>query len=734
MASTIEIPSFNWAAFYYAEILEALIEFKRIHVPEHTDESPQDPFIQDLRAYACVGHLNNTNADVIANENTLPTSKLPENIRNMLRLIGYELASASPSEAPVVLRLTNPLSVASEVVYAYAQVSTKRTAEEAAKVFEFTESLIAAASELGDITKVFAYDDSAAAYTDYTAEANSAPGDDFTPWASPAAKDCLYVGHSGVMWDRLGVALDTVGVDLTGVWEYHNGDFIDGKPDTEERIGATLRFTVNGILGTANRVGTKVRVQLDETGAWEEVDSQWGDIGAGDVNYIVTTTLLGQTVSEADARGVEDYSVGREWKELADAADGTSDFASAGDIAYTLPENLTEKWEKGEVNGETLYWLRYRIISVGGAAASPVIDQLRIDQGDQFVKASAVQGQRQSDPNLGTADGVTPNQAFTSSKDGFIDESEAVTVAAVVWTRVENFLQSKPTDRHYQVVLGENDRATFKFGNGIAGAIPDGQVAATYRYGVQENGNVGANTIVVDKSGLGFARSLWNPRPAIGWQEAQAASEASLELAKIEGPASLRIVEVALGPADVETLTRNYVDPDTGAKPFSRSKVVEAAFGPKTMEDIVVAAGGAAASAELLDKLDTYLNGDPLAHPPVKKKLIGNQQVTSTNFSPRVIGVRATVYGAASVEAIEDSLAALLQPETRKEDGVTFEWEFGGDVFLSRVSHEIFAADENVTRVEDLELHDGTSWVSANVPLGARELPTAGSITITAGS
>lgn len=729
MATTIELPSFNWSVFYYPEILEALIEFKRIYVPEHTDESPQDPLIQALRAFACVGHLNSTRADVIAGENTLPTSRLPENIRNMLRLIGYELASASPSEAPIVFKLTAPLSGDAEVVNAGAQVSTRRTVAEAAIVFEALEALVAGASELGDITKVFAYDESAGTYTDYTAKANSAPGDSFVPWTSPEAKDCLYIGHSSVLWDRLGVALAVAGSGLTGIWEYYDGDYIDGKPDTYERIGATLRFTVNGILGTANRTGTRVRVQLDETGAWEEVESQWGDIGAGNVNYIVTTSLLGQTVSEADARSLEDYSVGRVWKELPGLTDGISNFTSAGDVSFTLPETIEHKWEKGDVNDESLYWLRYRIISVA-APSSPTIDRLRIDEGSQYVKAQAVQGQTQNDPNLGTADGATPGQEFTTSKDGFIDESETVTVDAVMWSRVENFLQSRPTDRHYVVKLGQNDRASYLFGNGINGAIPSGQVASVYRYGVQTNGNVGAGTIVVDKSGLGFVTELWNPRPAVGWQEAQAASTGSLELAKVLGPASLRIVNVALGPDDIVTLALDYTDPDTGTKPVSRATVIEGAFGPKTSELIIVAAGGGAASSELLTKLDKYFNGDKYAYPPIPKHLVQNQEVTTTNYAQKVINVEATVYGAVSVEAIEDSLAALLQPEAKREDGVTFEWEFGGDVFLSRITHEIHAADDEVTRVEDLKLNG----VAANVALGTRELPVAGTITIVSGS
>ncbi len=95
MVNEIKIPSFDFSSMYYQQILEALLEFKRVNVPELSDESPQEPLIQLLRAFALVGHLNNTLLDLVANESTLPTSRLPETIRNMLRLIDFELRPAS---------------------------------------------------------------------------------------------------------------------------------------------------------------------------------------------------------------------------------------------------------------------------------------------------------------------------------------------------------------------------------------------------------------------------------------------------------------------------------------------------------------------------------------------------------------------------------------------------------------------------------------------------------------
>ncbi len=93
----ILIPNFSWSSVYYPQLLDALIAFKRLNTPELTDESPQEPTMQFLRAFALVGHLNNGLLDLVALEHTLATAQLADTVRNMLRLIGYEMAPALPA-------------------------------------------------------------------------------------------------------------------------------------------------------------------------------------------------------------------------------------------------------------------------------------------------------------------------------------------------------------------------------------------------------------------------------------------------------------------------------------------------------------------------------------------------------------------------------------------------------------------------------------------------------------
>lgn len=718
MATTIEIPDFDFSKFYYAELLEELMRFKRIHVPELTEESVYEPFIQLLRAYALVGHQNNTLVDLVANESTLPTAKLAETVRNMLRLIDYELSPATPSQVDIVYELAKVLTASTLVVNTRAQAAIKKQGDNPVIYFEALEGLTV--DPTNALTHCLA--EEAGAFTDFTTQANDAttPAGDFTPWATPAIKDALYFAHAQAMWNKLGApAITALGSGLVGVWEYYDGDFQKTAPTGIVDNGSNITVDLTSYLGTTNRQGTMVRVALNETGAFEEVESVW----TGSINQITTTGLLGQTAVDTDPTH---YTIGSDWEELQLDIDDILDWTATGDIEYALPQTLTRNWALGIVDGKEAMWLRYRIISVS-SPISPTLQNVLIDGGKQYVLRLATQGRTKNDSPLGSSTGL-PDQEFETTTDYFINGTMEVYVDDELWSEVDNFLSSEPTAKVYTIELGTNDRATVQFGDGFTGRIPAlgvGNVRARYRYGANDNGNVGAQTVTVDKSGLPFINKHYNPRQGNGWKEADAASEESLERAKVAGPTSLRTKDVALGPDDVVELTIGYVDPDTGASPFTRARAFEESFGPKTIEDTVVVAGGSQATATQLAALDEYFNGDQFSYPVKPKRIVANQTVTSVNFTPRVINVVATVYGKNVTQSqVENRLKQIIQPEALKDDGVTYEWDFGGEVDDSRIMHEIFKSNETINRVEL------TSPVGTTVLL-ARELPTIGTVSIT---
>jgi len=852
--TTIQIPDFEFSAFYYAKILDALTTYKRQNLPEHTDESEYDPFMQFLRMQALVGHINNCLLDLVANEATLPTAQLTESVRNMLRLIDYELATASPASADIVYELSKVFTSAYELIPEGALTSTERETGVDPVIFERPTAVTIDRTD--QFSYVFGLEGST--YTDYTDKANSqtTPADDWTPWTGAVAtKDAIYFGHKHIMWDKLGLwfttpmagtkptgtinciiqswmgdgdyftlddgtnpavnfwfnvtgiytppggynstnievdisgdttssevattvrtAINGVGASLLitasgsgnvvtlthdnfgtegnkavtenvtnvnftvagmsggtdgikGIWEYYDGNFDKTEP-TEVKIdvpsAGKLLFDLTDYLGSAVKSGTQIRVRLNVSAAYSDVESAFGiPSGSGfsvAKNYCVVDSYLGQTTPSTVT---SDYTVGSDWEEVQDLVDGSALLSQDGNVEFSLPQTLTRDWKIGTVNGVDAQWLRYRVISVDAVVDLPTFQYGRLDQGKQYALATSTQGRTQSDDPLASSDG-TADQRFETTRDNYISGTMEFEVEGELWAEVDNFLFSAPTDKHCIVEIGEDDRATVVTGDGIKGKIPPvgvDNVAADYRYGADLDGNVGADTITVDKTSLTYVNRIWNPRPASGWSKAEGADEASLEQAKIAGPATLRVKDIALGPSDVETLAKSYVDA-AGSKPFSRAKAIEEGFGPKTIELVVVAKGGAQATASQLAEIEEHFNGDPYSYPVKEKHLVANQEVTAVNFVPKTIDITATVYGEVAAAAIEARLATVIQPEALKEDGVSWEWEFGADVPVSRISHEIFEADEDITKVV-------LTAPASDVVLAARELPKLGTVSIT---
>lgn len=713
----IKIPDFNFSVFYYAETFESLIQFKRVNCPELTDESRYETSMQIMSAFALVKHLDSVQIDMAAQESFLETAQLPESVRAHLRLIGYEMRSASPAKAAVVFELSKVLAVTTTIVPESAQVATQGD-----DVIFFEADSEVSTVRTDRFTNVLGLE--AGVYTDHTTGANSAnhPVDDWTPWATPEVNDAIYLGHTGVMWDRVVSTCTVDATGITGVWEYYDGNFAKAKPDVVTNLGAQLELEINGYAGDLNRSGLTVRVQLNSTRAYEDAQVTWD----GATNK-VTIGLLGQAVPSTDP---DDYTIGAEWEYLSVETDPVdTPLITTTSTTFDLPQTENSEWQKTEVNGVEAFWLRFRITEVA-APTGPTMAQCTMHEGKQYVIVNCTQGRTQVDNPLGSGDG-TPDQRYSTTQESVIDGSFEVSVDGTIWDPVPNFLSTGPDDEVYQIQLGENESATVIFapsGQGKAPPVGVGNIAAAYRFGANEDGNVGANTIVVDKGGLTLVNRLWNPRQAFGWSEAQGASQTSLEKAKQLGPASLRTLNgVAIGPDDVVNLTLNFED-ENGAAPFSRAVAVEELFGPKTIGLIVVASGGGAASSDTLNEVDLYFNGDKFAAPPVPKHIVSNQEVTTINYTAVPINVSAQVVAGTGVtqQQIVNSLTAILHPEAQNisDDGESVEWlwDFADLIPASRIHKEIHSVSTSITKVTLV------GW--SDVQLGSNELPIVGTIVV----
>lgn len=726
--ATIVIPDFPFSSHFYPEHLEDLISHLRVNCPELTDEDPAEPHIQIIRAQALSFHLSSVQTDLVANEMFLTTAKLRSSHKALLALIDVHLKQASPASVDILAKLAQTFSSSKVTVPKGSLFATLET--RAAQAVEF-EALadVDTLDRTDQVGYVYAYDDTGAAYTDHSAEAKTEAGS-FTPaWgAAVANNDALYIGHRGVIWDktRLNIAVGSADISI-GVWEYYDGGFDQGVPTSVTNLGASLRFNVNSILGSADRTGTKVRVRSAVTGAYQDLTVAF----VGGENRIETSgadAFLGQA---SPSTVVTDYIVGAEWRELSGLTDATTRLSVVGtalDVAFTLPQTLTQNWRKTTVGSGVLavsaYWLRFRVVAVAGGPTAPQINEIRISDGGQYQVFSATQGRSRTDNPLASSDG-TPDQEYTLANFPVVDDDNLSVIVNEggtdkTYTRVDNFLNSLPTDRHFRVEFEDDGSATIFFGNGTNGRVPPAgvnNIRASYRTMDEVDGNVGAQTITVNRSGVAFLANLTNPRGASGFSVREGSSDEDLARIKLSGPATLRTRQRAVSTEDVETLAADFVAAD-GSKPVKRALAIEEAFGPKTVEAVVVGAGGGVVDASKLQEIEDFFNGTE----SVRGRLVMNHEATVTNFTQKVINVTATVYGG-NQTAVETALKALLNPLAVDEDGI-YIWEFGSSVPLAELIQEVMNTTPRPRNV--------TITVPAtDTALAQRELPVAGTLSIT---
>lgn len=147
-----------------------------------------------------------------------------------------------------------------------------------------------------------------------------------------------------------------------------------------------------------------------------------------------------------------------------------------------------------------------------------------------------------------------PNQSYLLSEAPFVDNSEAVVAGNGAYTKVDSFLDSLSSDRHYTVTVDENSRATIVFGNGINGAIPTGVINTLYKVGGGVAGNVEPNAI--RKALQSYTDSLGNPVQIALVTNAERASGGappqSIEAARQQIPRATRVLERSVAREDFE--------------------------------------------------------------------------------------------------------------------------------------------------------------------------------------
>ena len=729
MPTTVQVPDFNYSARLYAQIRRELRQRGRVNSPELTVEADTDPFMQLEQDVAIIGHMANTMLDWVARHFSLPTSLYRPGVAALLRVIDETLSAATPATADVVAKLTRTFIAAQAVlVPAYSRFSTVPGEDSPSIAFESAATAIGCSRN--DQLVYYAYDQGTSLY------AVPAVAADMWPTAVEAG-DMLYVGHQDLMFDEALVALGVAGVAFEGVWEYHGHS--EETPDSVSVVGANYRFALTSLLGSANRIGAFISVLCQATGASVTVDSTYITF----VNYaVIPTTAFGQSVPSTVAT---DYIVSVEWTEVTGAAGGNIalDSITETDVLWDLPQTLTDSWTVETVNSVEAYWVRFRVLLTTGPVTEPRLSAI-IGPGDAefYVLVPVTQGETVDD-TLGTSDG-SASQAFPLNRatEGYIEGTlTSLTVGTdnswVVTDEATDLYSADPTEKVALLEMVPDGTYQVLFGDGTNGAIPTSgdQITASYRVNAADDGNVGAEAIARNTSGVSYLTDITNPRPAVGWAAAEGSTQADLERVKRTKPAAFRSQGKAINADDCEALVVDDFLTAAGARPVARAWGVEELYGLKTIGLVCVANGGGVLTASVLEEVNTWFNGgdpnDPL------RRLIANYELTTSNFGALVVNGAITVTvrrsGAGVEDQVQQILTALLNPLAQYDDG-SWRWEPGRYNPTGVRPNQIEAAvyeELTVRRAVEVEVTDINGGGAVPAALGNDQLPTMGAWIVT---
>lgn len=146
-----------------------------------------------------------------------------------------------------------------------------------------------------------------------------------------------------------------------------------------------------------------------------------------------------------------------------------------------------------------------------------------------------------------------PDQSFVLTKSPYLDNSSTIVAGNGTYAQVDNFLDSISTDRHYTVVVDQNDRATITFGDGINGAIPSATITNHYKTGGGLAGLVEPGAIsnlqgsFTDNLGNPIVISVTNPQKSSGGDDRQ-----TIQQIQTLAPASVRAETRCVSREDFE--------------------------------------------------------------------------------------------------------------------------------------------------------------------------------------
>lgn len=213
------------------------------------------------------------------------------------------------------------------------------------------------------------------------------------------------------------------------------------------------------------------------------------------------------------------------------------------------------------------------------------------------VRATVYQQELKDTIVIGTSNGVQDFQKFNFPDNNVLRDTVTVVINSETWERVETFVDSTATSKHYQVLYNTDNTAYLQFGGNSFGMVPGVfDISVTYAVGGGSGSNISvANKINVYGGSDSDVLGVSNPSIMSGGANPQ-----SIEEGKKLGPILLKARDRFVTQEDGEALALNYGG-------LSQARVNPNIYGVLSVQVLGVANGGGNPGSTLKDAITTYL-------------------------------------------------------------------------------------------------------------------------------
>ena len=198
---------------------------------------------------------------------------------------------------------------------------------------------------------------------------------------------------------------------------------------------------------------------------------------------------------------------------------------------------------------------------------------------------------------IGTSDAITEWQEFNLPDSFMLEDTLTITINAVNWTKVDNFVDSGAADTHYKILTKSENQFAVQFGDGTYGAIPGAfDIYALYSFGGGLDSKISSlNRINIYAGSDDNLLAVTNPAVFTG-----GADEQLMSTAKRLGPLLLKARSRFVTVEDGEALSDAYAG-------VAFSKVNKNVWGVLSAQVLCIANGGGNLGAAAQAALQTAL-------------------------------------------------------------------------------------------------------------------------------